>query len=367
MQIWGSAMLFTYKYVVHPFAEIQEALDELFCQVWCRADSSGFDYHLSKSLKVIELFECMKHGRAKKDGSKRYTKKGEAFIERVKHIYNDFLTLEENDREKINKRYLESQDIEKCVIGVNTPLSKDELFQNFSHIAKNLEEFYDSLWGNSLFENQNMSLRYSTNMDHYKEFSKLNESSCPFCGMTNLYTWEDKRRESYDHFLPKSKYYLSTMNLKNLVPMCNKCNEDFKKAKDPLNTSTDSTRRHIAFYPYAQEHPYISMNVSISLKSPIDICSKDITISFDTPQYKEQLDTWDDIFCIKERYKTYCAMQFRNLLEQTLKMSNYDIRLFMSKLNSIKEAWSYMPYYEGNFLKILCAEAYQSNCIVTAK
>lgn len=69
---------------------------------------------------------------------------------------------------------------------------------------------------------------------HYKQFyNNLESNACAFCGLDYLED-PDQRKQDYDHFLPKSIYPFCAINLKNLIPCCCRCNQIYKKEKDPL-------------------------------------------------------------------------------------------------------------------------------------
>ncbi len=84
---------------------------------------------------------------------------------------------------------------------------------------------------------------------HYEEIYNYKEIPhvCPFCGC-QPFDAPTSHREELDHYLAKSKYPFAYSNLRNLVPMCNKCNAKYKHAQDIL-TKKDGTRRK-SFDPY---------------------------------------------------------------------------------------------------------------------
>jgi hypothetical protein len=78
----------------------------------------------------------------------------------------------------------------------------------------------------------------------YNEFIEKNRNVCPFCGIHQFKTRGGARREDFDHYLHKSAYPLAAANMKNLIPTCGTCNQDYKMAKDVLADG-------FAFYPFA--------------------------------------------------------------------------------------------------------------------
>jgi hypothetical protein len=59
-------------------------------------------------------------------------------------------------------------------------------------------------------------------------------------------------REDVDHFFPKSRYPFLTIHPLNLTPYCKHCNQDYKKAKDPLKVKngTPTIALNDIFHPY---------------------------------------------------------------------------------------------------------------------
>ena len=77
------------------------------------------------------------------------------------------------------------------------------------------------------------------NSDARKVYDKLRASSkngiCPLCGIYDV--------DTLDHYLPKARYPLFSVNPKNLVPACQHCNG--AKSDDILTVASDQT-----LYPY---------------------------------------------------------------------------------------------------------------------
>ena len=59
-------------------------------------------------------------------------------------------------------------------------------------------------------------------------------------------------REDVDHFFPKSRYPFLTIHHLNLTPYCKHCNQDYKKAKDPLKSRNGVPTLFLReiFHPY---------------------------------------------------------------------------------------------------------------------
>lgn len=120
---------------------------------------------------------------------------------------------------------------------------------------------------------------------------------CPFCGC-EYFDAPTAPREALDHYLPEFKYPFAAANLRNLVPMGNKCNSRYKLAKDILRRSDGSRRKAY--------DPYIHQELRVSLDQSQPFAGKDGRL----PKWKiefepdsEEAITWDDVFSIRERYE----------------------------------------------------------------
>jgi hypothetical protein len=122
---------------------------------------------------------------------------------------------------------------------------------------------------------------------------------CPFCGC-EYFDAPGAPREALDHYLAESKYPFAAANLRNLVPMGNKCNSRYKLAQDIL-LEEDGTRRR-SFYPYRN---HAGIQITLDRSEPF-LGTQGLFpfplwhIDFE-PNCEEVL-TWDTVFHIRERY-----------------------------------------------------------------
>ena len=76
---------------------------------------------------------------------------------------------------------------------------------------------------------------------------------CPGCdGAPPEQEADGTIREDVDHFFPKSRYPFLTIHPLNLTPYCKHCNQDYKKAKDPLKSKNGVPTLSLGdiFHPY---------------------------------------------------------------------------------------------------------------------
>lgn len=133
----------------------------------------------------------------------------------------------------------------------------------------------------------------------YTEFIQKNRYVCPFCGLRTYKNVLGVKREDFDHYMHKSSYPLAAANMKNLVPACGICNQDYKWSKDILADGA-------AFYPYA-DIPEMRIEVTCDnfpntaelddegqWNVAVDLATPDVTVA-------PKLQAWDRVYRIKER------------------------------------------------------------------
>lgn len=127
-------------------------------------------------------------------------------------------------------------------------------------------------------------------------YSAASWKVCPFCGIQPLDA-VGAPREDLDHYLVRSKYPFCGANLRNLAPMCSRCNTKYKKTQDVIFDDTLMTSRRAS-------DPYSGPTFRICLNS-----TPPYTGTTTTPEWQIQIkdecqeaDTWNRVFKITERY-----------------------------------------------------------------
>lgn len=129
---------------------------------------------------------------------------------------------------------------------------------------------------------------------------------CPFCGLESFINIKGQARLSLDHWLCKDFFPMSAVNLNNLVPIGQSCNQ--RPAKGNKNVLLDDLNNRIkAYYPYL---PHNGINVTfyfINEPDTNDIEDKDwnLTIEPINPDENNIFQNWSSIMNINVRYKDY--------------------------------------------------------------
>ena len=147
-------------------------------------------------------------------------------------------------------------------------------------------------------------------------YAAIPDHMCPFCG-TEYFDAPGAAREALDHYLARSRYPFASANLRNLVPMGNKCNSSYKLATDLL-VRADGSRR-VAFDPYNHASLSMSLNESELFADPDDWTPRwEIEFVPDSPE----VATWDEVFSVRERFvRDHLNPSFRSWLDQFGKLA----------------------------------------------
>lgn len=186
----------------------------------------------------------------------------------------------------------ESNDIERICKREVSPLKIDDIDKEITDVV-NIKKLFSDLYKQVLYGNHSES-SYGNMQEHFKLF-KTNENEifkCPVCGLIPQNTREEKK-EDYDHLLPYTIYPFSSVNFKNLAPICVDCNSDYKEDKDVL----DNGGRKI-FYYYDHLHEGITINAKLDSE-------KEHLFSFSyltTDNRMQEIESWIEIFDIDNRY-----------------------------------------------------------------
>lgn len=148
---------------------------------------------------------------------------------------------------------------------------------------------------------------------HFNAFREhdVNGNICKACGMEKLAAFRagvaegDQWRSDYDHQLCKSKYPIFAVHPDNLIPLCDVCNQDAKKAKDLFRDSNGNER--LAFYPFNEEAKGLIEIQFENLRDP----EPSIKVRWATrdDELLNKLNTWDEVYEIRNRVEG----QFRSL------------------------------------------------------
>lgn len=181
------------------------------------------------------------------------------------------------EKEKIEEAFDKNQNMKKMCEGFR-PIKYSELNQGF---AEQLRILYNYLYDDFFALDSNKLLK----KQYYEKFAIINIDSraiCPCCGIEKLEYSTSTIRDDFDHYFLKNEYPFMSILSDNLIPICKKCNQLFKRQKDLGGYER-------VFYPFN------SITIDFAIKYTGD------TIKIEHISFIVEIESWDDIFNVKSR------------------------------------------------------------------
>ena len=300
-------MLRTYHPINHPIFTLHSYLEHLVCQVWCNASDASTCSNLPDANfeTIYNAYDWLKAD--------------------VDAIYEKCKLLTGGQRADIREAFNINNRIAELCAGTLVPIELETLPDVVKDDMKPLLiKFYDYLIDRSEVPGDKL--------DYYNQLRLANPEFkfCPCCGLSPIESAETHYREDNDHYLPKADFPFATVNFKNLVPLCSKCNKKCKSTKNPFEAG------RVSFFAFDITHMPIGVSVSINDSTDLDYRTLriiDIEIDFNSDANK--ISTWDWLFRIKERYN-----------EETRGFSKTELRTIANRLLRNNKRKSGLTYEE---------------------
>lgn len=323
-------MLYTYIDIDHPIKQLQDNICYYFERLF-DVEPVPYDINIVLQADFITLINS-----------------SNKFKDYLKDIAEKYIALPNGEKDIVKKAYSNHLNIENLCNDTTIEVLKYTEIVN-EDFRKLLKEFLTWLWDD--YDSLPKSLRdeYKDVQDHFNEFKKVQKGKvCPFCGVSSLKPKTDrKRRNAYDHYIPKAKYPFVSINFKNLFPACHECNSDEKKEYDtPLKNSI----RQRVIFPFDNAYTIDELTISIAPEEKFNavnlgtlLSDIDWNISFTLATGSiDVYDVWDDIFKIKTRYKEY-ILEFEDTWFSDFVLNKYNEKV-VSNILSFED-------YKGELLK----------------
>lgn len=347
-------MLFPYTHVPHQMDRMQEFIDFIFFDVWCKAPI-GLVFHPD----LFERNSDLKAVMSEFGFSAKAAERGKTFYKDVKAIYEFFALLSAPQIEQFKHWYRGNNDLEK--ICANNPAAQlaryADIAVTYKDLANQLGVFFKELYSKPLLDLAAFRAKIGDIDSHYQAFMTANKAGkCPFCGINDLLSEYHTKREAYDHYLPKALYPFNSINFKNLVPACHHCNSSYKTSKNPAYTSKDpagAVKRRAVFYPYSDAIYAIDVKVALQHSDIANLKSADVNLRFGPAALNAEIETWKDIYGIEERYRAKLCGENdgKYWLAQVLDEWKEDGRQPADFIKTLARQTQSRPYAECNFLK----------------
>lgn len=341
-------MIFSYINIPYKIRKGQSFVNYIVLEILCRAHKNGMPNDFTESI-IIDKYRVFFT-----DVNQNYIK------DPITNSYSICRQLDKNDISLLRQAIHTNIQIQEICNGNIKPV----LFEDIKKIDKRLAN-YLYVFCKSLYV-EVMKLKPFTDMfgklaEHYTEFATVNllkTKRCPYCGYTRMLNEYNTKKEAYDHFLPKEQYPFISIHFNNLAPMCHTCNSSYKSRKNPIDIKRTGKRKKV-FFSYAN-YGRIGFHVSLNNPDLLNIKPNEIKVQNSLLGYQEEIESWEEIFGIQERYKSiYSGESFNWLEEARIATKNFGETFTEHKSNLNNNYFS-----NENFLKLSLLEACERQKII---
>ena len=219
----------------------------------------------------------------------------------LKDIYEIIRHWEQNQKTAFCDSIRNSNKIKEICEGKIITSKDSDIPEDVRELIKTFFlKLYEDVLKGSIFKET-----YGGRLDHYHEFKKIANNDfefCPACGMVEMKTYDDKKTDQYDHYLPKDIYPYSSVNFENLVPICADCNSlEVKSNKDVLSYTGK------VFYPFDKNENEINIDLRIE-KNNEDLSKIKWVLDYSCVNDRaHEINAWKEIYNIEKRHKTHVS------------------------------------------------------------
>ena len=244
---------------------------------------------------------------------------------KFKALHREIKQLGNSEKALLLRTFRNHSSVEKiCGEITFSPKNIFDLPASLVAVLKELGNYlYSSVLRNSKFVG--LECVNDSVVKHYSRFISKNGEVCCFCGMRTYTdqlsgaTMSDQWSPAYDHYLPKKFFPLTTVNFKNLIPICTNCNS---KGKGQINPGycPDNNRR-LSYYPYCgNDMPKLEYKLRINSEDVMDQDIWDVKLLLNGVDEEEQQkrQTWDSLFKITSRLRHRLNVNYKDWVRQAL-------------------------------------------------
>ncbi|MBK8599633.1 MAG: hypothetical protein IPN80_02940 [Flavobacterium sp.] len=271
-------------------------------------------------------------------------------------IYNICKDLHKVDMKLLRRAVHFNNKIEQLCAGEEIPISYREINKIDSNLSIELKKIFGRLY-KYVINLQPVYSRYGKKDEFYKLIIGL-ETVCHCCGVGTMLNIYQGPVGALDHYFPINHYPFSSINFKNLIPICDICNSKYKTQKDTLfhfKTKTKfgikrtSIRKYKAFFPYSNEYELINVSIEINNDDLINLSENDISIKYLLENRDDEILNWERLFKVSETHKaTLLSNESREYINQQFDIINtfdLDFEAYYNKLSN-------NMFYDKNFIKL---------------
>lgn len=253
---------------------------------------------------------------------------------------------------KESEKQLIESNMEKIVgfyhqYSIHANYNKLHRLEDEQSINKEVEELIKKLYTNKLSKRKEKAHRYYDEIINYKINKnvdspiKFNDEirECPICHTSEV--------NNLDHYLPKAKYPIQSLNPINLLPICSKCNTN---KIDYTSTCEGENLIHLYFDDLDQ---ITWLKTKIDNFDPFSVTYYVDKTEFDNPILYRRVKKTFEIYKIGKTYETLAIQEMRDQIENIIEYSKssdkddfIDYLISSVKGYTNKNKWKYALYYE---------------------
>lgn len=246
-------------------------------------------------------------------------------LDPLKTMYEVCRRLNSVQLKMLRKAVYSNNKIEELCKGEIQPVHYSEIEQALGDENKKfieaLKVFCNSLY-NSCLRRKPFINEYDNMSTYYKSLVKRN-STCVMCGVPNTISIElDDVVSAFDHYLPRALYPFNSVNLDNLVPTCDACNQKYKRETDPLFVKGSSFKKKnqlVCFFPFSKIDNSVIVDVKFASSYRQNMPIEDIKVDLTCIGKHKEVDNWDRIYHIRQRYRSLIGNdEFYNIYISTM-------------------------------------------------
>lgn len=145
-------MLFPYKYVPHKMEKMQEFIDFIFYEVWCKAPTKEYSIHLFEPFDP--LYQIMSELYRLDLASKLTDGAGQWFYVSVNEIFIEFKKMDDDEIGKYCQSYQANNLIEELCLNIkgSVPVQYRDLNPSKADLNSKLANFLKKLYSSGFFE-----------------------------------------------------------------------------------------------------------------------------------------------------------------------------------------------------------------------
>lgn len=219
-----------------------------------------------------------------------------------KSIYDITKTWRQPKRTKLCNSIRNSNDIEQICRGTIIPTKSTDIPPEVKDL---LIVLFQKLYNDVLF-GKFFQPHYGDRKSHYHSFRKClknNHEKCPACGIRLLHNEDEDITDQYDHYLSKDLYPFSTINFKNLIPVCNDCNSILVKSNNDILQHTGKV-----FYPFERKKKLIDIKLNIVKNDANNLKNIQWGVTYKVELGREnELTAWKAIYKVEKRHVDYVS------------------------------------------------------------